>query len=432
MAGLGSERRGLAQGRLTTGQELRRGWPILVCMFLVTAVAPTTILGLVTGIFLPVLENEFGWSRAMLASGITVFGIVCAILSPPVGALADRIGARAMLPAALVLSAGCFWLLGGATKTYAVFLGLHIALGFAAVACSTLITSRILAGSFDRARGTALGLGLGGMGLANMFVPSFSSGVVDAVGWRGAYGAIGAVLFVVAAIVVIPVWRHDRAAQKSVAAAAAAAGGQAQGGVGTVLRAPIFWVLTMTFFLIQTAVAGLPVHFVSMLVDAGSTRGDAAAMAGLIGLSLLISRLLTGVALDWAPARLVGMTTALVSAAGLLAMALGGTTLAPLGAIALGLTLGAEADLAAYLVSRYFPKGMFGRAYGLLYPSLAAGAIVSAQGYGLWYDAAQSYTPALIAASIGLAAAALIFVFLPPYSSDPEQAEEGLQPALAK
>jgi hypothetical protein len=184
----------------------------------------------------------------------------------------------------------------------------------------------------------------------------------------------------------------------------------------------VFWTLALAFFLIQTAVAGFPVHFVSMMVDGGATRGDAAAMAGVIGASLLVSRIVIGLALDNFPARLVGMLATLISAAGMFSLAFGGVEMAAVGAATMGFLLGAEFDLIAYMLSRYFPAAIFGRAFGCMYPVPVVGAIVSVTGYGVWYDAVGSYGPALTAAGVALIIAAAIFLLLPRYSSTADQA----------
>ena len=85
------------------------------------------------------------------------------------------------------------------------------------------------------------------------------------------------------------------------------------------------------------------------------------------------------------------------------------------GVILLGLTLGAELDLVAYLTSRYFDLNRFGLLFGVI------GALITlAGGAGPWvvslvYDHAGSYRPVLLAAFPMCLAAAALFVSLQPY-----------------
>src|SRR5262245_32074958 len=47
-----------------------------------------------TGVMMAPLEQEFGWSRALISSGVSIVSVVGVILSPFLGMLVDRIGAR--------------------------------------------------------------------------------------------------------------------------------------------------------------------------------------------------------------------------------------------------------------------------------------------------------------------------------------------------
>jgi hypothetical protein len=40
------------------------------------------------------LENEFGWSRAQISSGLTISSLVSVSSAPVMGLVIDRVGAR--------------------------------------------------------------------------------------------------------------------------------------------------------------------------------------------------------------------------------------------------------------------------------------------------------------------------------------------------
>lgn len=82
------------------------------------------------------------------------------------------------------------------------------------------------------------------------------------------------------------------------------------------------------------------------------------------------------------------MTAALfcLSAAGMLALGVGGVKAALPAAVAIGLGMGAEVDLLAYLIARHFPPSAFGTAYGGIYGLLNIGAAIGPAAIGLIYD----------------------------------------------
>jgi len=87
----------------------------------------------------------------------------------------------------------------------------------------------------------------------------------------------------------------------------------------------------------------------------------------------------------------------------------------------IGLALGAELDLLAYITSRYFDLAHFGTLFATI-----GGFVTLAGGMGpvllnFVYDATGSYVPALIGAIPVSLTAALLFLLLGPYpeSTDP-------------
>jgi MFS family permease len=96
------------------------------------------------------------------------------------------------------------------------------------------------------------------------------------------------------------------------------------------------------------------------------------------------------------------------AALGLLAMYLGGTGLALVGALATGVAVGAEVDLLAFLTGRYFPMAAFGRANGLLYAVFLLGGAIGPVLAGRLYDLSSTHALWLITATALLLVAALI------------------------
>src|SRR5690606_26047675 len=121
----------------------------------------------------------------------------------------------------------------------------------------------------------------------------------------------------------------------------------------------------------------------------------------------------------FAPRVAVGVLA--LTAAGLALLAIGGPAFAVPGALAIGLAMGAEVDLIAYLTSRYYGLARYGQMYGLLYAAFMIGTGASPWLISLLQAWAHSYVPALWLSTALLALAAGLFLTAPRF---PDLAEE--------
>lgn len=167
---------GAPQG--SAAAELRAGTGLIAAVILGSAIGPTVLVPYTAGVFMPALEAELGWTRGMVSLGVTVFLATTALAAPIAGTLADKAGVRMMLPASLLAAAVAFAMLSFMDDSYLLYLGVLLVLGVIGSGASTLIMSRILTTAFDRARGTALGLGLMGIGITSMVGRFGSAGPV--------------------------------------------------------------------------------------------------------------------------------------------------------------------------------------------------------------------------------------------------------------
>ena len=86
----------------------------------------------------------------------------------------------------------------------------------------------------------------------------------------------------------------------------------------------------------------------------------------------------------------------------------------------LGLALGAEIDLIAFLTTRYLGQRAFGEIYGYLFMAFILGASVGGFGTDVSFDRLGSYTPALIGYAGALVGAAFLVNRLGPYVYQPQ------------
>ena len=86
-----------------------------------------------------------------------------------------------------------------------------------------------------------------------------------------------------------------------------------------------------------------------------------------------------------------------------------------------GLAAGAEFDIAAYFVSRYFGRKNYGAIYGLLYTIFVVGSAVTPPMAGKVFDLYQTYDPALMAGIAIFLVAAVLCGTLGPYPKETYQ-----------
>jgi predicted MFS family arabinose efflux permease len=137
---------------------------------------------------------------------------------------------------------------------------------------------------------------------------------------------------------------------------------------------------------------------------------------GIFGLATMAGRLLAGYLVDRIFAPFVATVFFLAPIAGFVLLSTASGTLPGIGVILLGLGLGTEIDLIAFLVSRYMGQRAFGEIYGYCFMIFGLGSSFGRFLGGFVYDLAGSYNPALIGAAGGLVVAVVLVNLLGPYT----------------
>ena len=399
--------------------EFARGWPIILGSALGIGVGIMALPFSTAGLFFAELQQEFGWSRTALSLGPTILLSIVALLAPAVGWLADRISPLVIIGVSLA-AVGCAFLLfsrmdGDIYVYYLICAGMAVV----GAGASTVVFARVVCTGFHRQRGLALGLVMAGNGVTAILSPILLGPLISEQGWRGGYVALAAVLFVAAPIILILLFQSQRRERLKHRAFRESD----DSGFSRALATPHFWMMGVAFLLGTLATTGMVVHFVPFLTDAGVDMRRAAATASIIGVGLIGGRLLTGWLMDRFPAHRVGAAMMVASSAGLVVLALGGSSTAPIGALAIGLCIGAELDVIGYLTGYYFGLGSYGRIYGALYMLCAGGTALSPMYYGLAIDHFGDYTSGLLLGAAMLAASAILLFTLPGQPSPGFEAE---------
>lgn len=394
----------------------RAGWPVVVASAVALTLSVGTLLVSSFGVFVRPLSANFGWSRTELSGAIAASQYALALSGWAWGALIDRFGPKpVVLPSVVIISllvASLGLLTPHLWHLYAVCAAVPLLAGGA----SPLGYSGILVRRFDQHLGLALGLSLTGIGLGGVVLPPLATALVDGLGWRMAYGALGLLTLVV-----------------TVPAALVATRGLSgpPSGTARTRQAPVMglartraYVVTCIVFTVLGAISiGAIAHFVPMMVDRGYTPAMAASMASLIGLSTIVFRIASGWLVDRVHARYVIAAISLLAALALLLLGEFSGAVATYGAaILLGAVFGAEADLLAYQVSRYFGRAAFGKLYGIAFGLFVAGVGTGPLLMGASFDRLGSYRPGTLMFAAAAAGVAALALFLPAYGSGEDHA----------
>jgi len=367
---------------------------LLACVIgLMFSISPAFLATM--SMFIKPLAAEFGWGRTQVSAAISISTLGLAICSPLLGPLIDRHGPRRVIIVATTLLAASIASLSVLNGNYALYLVIAAAIGITGAGSNAFVYLSVLPNWFDKRYGLSLGIAMLGVGVGQLAAPLYANAFITEFGWRSAYLLIGLLIFVVTVPNALFLLR-DRPSDAAVRRQEVLA---AKGITRTqAVRMPVFWLLSFSFFFITDAASGCIVHLVPMLTDRGVSQSSAAAMAALIGSSLMVGRLLTGVLLDYVSATLIGVVSFAGCALGVALFLLGPSGFVlPLSIVLIGTAFGVEGDLMAYMVRRIFGMREYGAVYGLMFGIFNAGIVIGPPLMGASFDATRSYGNGLAA-----------------------------------
>lgn len=368
------------------------------------------------GPYIEPISSEFGWSRTLTTSGLTLATLVQAVASVPIGLLVDRVGPRWIGLIGVVLTCGAMALIGTATGSSSNWYALWTVMAFASMPVQATIWTSAVATRFETSRGLALAVTLCGASVAAALFPWFATRLILAYGWKTALMAHGGLWLAIALPMILLFFRGARDQPKPAGTAPAIGPDLAQGAsLGEGMRSTIYLRLLLTSLLLTFTLIALLVHFIPIQQARGVDPVRAASIAALIGIFSIVGRLATGFLLDRFRASIVGAITFLLPAIGCLVLLLGGTSdaAAIVAATLIGLTLGAEIDVVVYLTTRHFGLRSFGALYGGLLFALSIGTALGPLAASLVFDLYGNYAPFLWLAAVLMLISSLALATLP-------------------
>jgi MFS family permease len=386
-----------------------RRWLIVAALFVVTYGISTPLAAY--GVFLPVLAEQFGWSRGAISAALSVNLIVGGLAGFGVGALADRHGPRLLLGLTVTLAGAAFALVSMVDALWQLYLLVGL-LGGIGMSSFYLLSTATVAHWFEERRGLALALVLVGFNLGYITGGPLAAWLITGLGWRPAYWLLGGGCGLLSCCAAISVRLPRPAERRALLRPAQGAPGVAAGG-GITLRQsladPRQWGLNLCWLLLGALALMISVHAVPFARDRGVSLADASLALTAYGIGSVVGRLAAGAVSDRLGTRTtigVAYVLEIVALIALLWLPSRAALLTSL--IVFGVGFAASDTMVAKVIPEVFGVRAIGAIMGILTLGWRSGAAVGPAAAGFLYDLTGAYTvpfgaaPAAVALSWAL------------------------------
>ncbi|HWE75310.1 MAG TPA: MFS transporter [Stellaceae bacterium] len=398
---------------LKTGIFANRWW--LVVGSLLGLLVNTGVIEVFTfSVFLKPISEELGYQRETIALA-GVFGSLCATFATPAfGKAIDHFGLRKVHLPMICLYALATGLLFFLNSSFGLMVAFFCFRGIVGSGQSPIAYSKAIAAWFDKDRGLALGIAIAGVGLGVAIMPQIANWLIAEYGWREAFVGLGAAILVIGFIPALLFVREPPYHSDHVIAGRPAIPGATFGEA--VFHDWRFWAMTIAFFIGVVAINGMITRVVPLLSDRGIARAVAVSALSASGIALTVGRIVSGWSLDRVHGPYVACTFFGSAMIGILLLSSGaGGTVPFIATVLCGLGIGAEVDLMAFFVSRYFGLRSFGAIYGTLFALFSVGNSVGPYLMDLSFGHAGSYVPMMLAFVVALGVACGLLLPLGAY-----------------
>lgn len=398
-----------------SGLDSRPGWIVACASAFCLVFGPSAILVAGFGVFVAPLSQEFGWSGGQIGLAVSLMALALVGVSPLQGVLIDRQGCRRVILWSIpAFSAGLVLMsqLSGSLIHYYVAWSLLALWGVGLWPASYL---KVTSTWFEGNLGLGLGVANAGVGLGIIVVPPIASALVAAWGWRVAFMGLAGLSLL--SLPVTLLWVHERPGSHGTPAT------PVQLRVALPADARSYLAILIAYFFLGIAGTGLVANLLPSLVAGGMAPGRAVAVMSLFGITALLGRILTGWLLDryFVAHVIISIVSLAAVVTGCLASGMGGVA-AMVATPLLGLLTGAEFDVLAFAIRRYFEFPAFGRIYGMVFAVFQLGAAAGAALLAATVHRMHSYRPGMWLFTAAMALSIPAFAALRSYPSEPTRA----------
>lgn len=423
------------QQRIANRAPFYYGWVILgaagSAMFVRNAAASLTI-----AVFVYPLSEELGWSRTLISGAAAAGGLAATFMSPMVGKLIDRYGARAVLTASILLLCLTTILLRwsditltvmGATIPWVFYIG--YATGRVIFSSPVQIGAAVVVSRwFIRLRGRTNGILNMSHSVGMVLFPLIASIVIAQSGWRDAWFVLGVLVFVVALLPVAILISErpedlglrpdgdtdDPSTQDDSSPAQSDAAEEPEWTADEAKRTTTLWLLALATGLLFLMQAGTNTHSAAFFQDQGLGAVIAGFGISFNAIFLGVGSVVWGLIVEKVPVRFVMAAVAVVMAAASFLFTTTNTATEALAYSALfGFGLGGMLTVPPVAYADYYGRASLGTIRGITEPFTTFGQAVGVMIPGIVFDyiSSESYMLFFFAAgSVGILTA-LISLF---------------------
>lgn len=406
-------------------EEWRRSWPTVLAAMV--GMSFYTVITYSLSTFIGPLEQEFGWSRTALSSGLTIFAAISMLGGPFMGLALDRFGTRRIAIAGMVLTGCAFAAFSLFSGSMTQWIALYVIYGVFALAIKSTVWSTGIATVFTHSRSLAMSVVLSGSAIGQTFAPIIANRLITQFGWREAYIWLGLGWAGLALVLLIPFYfdAHSRRARQPAAerAPVAVLPGLT---VPQAMRDSRVIRIAVANLLLATVGSGVSVHLVRIVSESGIPMDSAVRIAATAGLAGLVGKLGVGWLLDRVQGSAIPFFSFAMGAVGHFIMIgfFSGWVPLMLGAMCIGFASGAGLQISTYLISRYAGLRNYGTIFGTISSMMMAGTALGPMIAGSVHDLTGSYDMLEMIAAPVVLMAAMLFIGLGPYPTFPGPADE--------
>jgi len=372
------------------------GWFVISLCFLTTLTSAGVRSS--PSVLIHPLEAEFGWSRTLIASAVSMNLLLFGIAAPLSGFLIDRFGPRKVMMGSLSL------LIVGVSGTmmmttfWQFFLVWGVIVGLGAGGVGSVLTATVGNRWFVAKRGLALGI-LGSASSTGqiIFLPLFMAMITYA-GWR-----LGSMALIIVALILLPLiflFMRDDPSEvglepygsgdpkaTAIGGAASLRGMSAKNATITakeVVSHPTFWLLAASFFVCGGTANGLiGTHLIPHEIEIGIPQIAAASLLGIMGGLNMVGTIFSGWMIDKVqPQRWLALVYALRGVSLLFLPFVRDFTGLVFFAIVYGLDWFATVPPSMAITADTFGRQNVGKVYGWIFMSHQIGAAIMASAAG--------------------------------------------------
>ena len=405
------------------------GWFVLAGAMLVFFTSAGTFF-FSYGVFVPVLSEGLGWSRAAVGAGLSLGLLTFGLPSPLIGASIAKFGPRKNIIFGNSLAAlGMFGMSQGSELWHLYFFfGVLVGLGAGFgifLACTTLVNNW-----FIGRRSLSMGLLFGAGGLAGLIFPPLTSWLIDSVGWQSTWIVFGGINLIFAVLigglVLIRNAPEDLGQVPYRETVELVSSSQAQGlviennnamskewHIRQAIREPALWLIVLIGATNFYAFGTMNAHQIAYLKDIGFSAIAAAMVFSMLSGMGIIGRFGFGVLALRINLRKLTIASFVMQVSALVLLL---TTKNPgliyLYAVLFGISSGAIVVSLPTIVGEYFGRTRYPQIMGFVFPLVILAESMGPFIAGVIYDTTTTYTLAFglmaIVSLLGLTSAVLL------------------------